>query len=57
MSVGQVNFGMEDDPRYLQQGRLSDTEITQYTALRNQPRQRPVEYRPSVLDNGEFVTM
>jgi len=58
MTVGQVSFAQEDDPRYYStQKGVSETELNNYISMREQKRQHPVQYRPSVLENGEFVTM
>ena len=58
MAVGQVNFTVEDDPRYSQMERgISEETVNRYMSQRQQPRQRPVQWRPSVLENGEFVSM
>ena len=57
LKVGQVNFATDDDPRYYQPGKVTEQEITTYTNMRNQKRERPVQLKPSVLENGEMVTM
>jgi hypothetical protein len=58
MSVGQVNFTAEDDARYSTSEKgVSEAALNQYMAQREIRRQRPVQWRPSVLENGEFVSM
>ena len=57
MSVGQLNFATEDDPRYYQTGKINESEVEQYKTLRSQVRPRSVKWNQSVLENGEMVTM
>jgi hypothetical protein len=57
MSVGQVNFSTEEDPRYYQSGKVTEQDVSSYSAMRTQQRQRPVKWEPSVLGNGDMVTM
>jgi hypothetical protein len=59
MTVGQVNFGQHDDPRYNNTKKgISESDIDYYRSMREQKRPPPqVQYLPSVLDNGELVTM
>ena len=57
MSVGRVNFQSGEDMRYYQQGKVSEGDVAAYTALRGQQRQRPVQWMPSVLEDGSMVNM
>lgn len=57
MAVGTLDYSSEQDARYFQSTKVNETDVTNYMAMRNQPRQRPVNWRPSVLDNGEMVSM
>ncbi len=57
MSVGQINFATEEDMRYYQSGKVSEQEVSSYAALRTQQRSRPVQWKPSVLEDGTMVTM
>lgn len=57
MSVGKVNFATDDDPRYYQTGKVSEQDVNQYNAMREQKRQRPVQWTPSLLEDGTMVSM
>jgi hypothetical protein len=58
LSVGRMDYPTDDnDPRYDSTSKVSESELNAYIAMRQQKRQPQVKLQPSVLDNGEFVTM
>jgi len=57
LAVGQVNFTTEEDTRYFQQGKVNEQDVSSYAARRLQHRQHPVQWKPSVLEDGQLVTM
>jgi hypothetical protein len=57
MSAGLVSFATDDDPRYYQSGKVSESDVSAYAAQRSQIRSRPMQWKQSLLENGELVNL
>lgn len=57
-NVAQVPKSTVEDPRYYSNGSVNESDMNAYMSQRQKVRQRtPAKLEPSVLGNGEYVTM